>query len=52
MNQEWIEEENLSPREIDDARFMTMDEADKKIFWRQREFLELLRLNNEIEKIN
>lgn len=43
MNQEWIEEENLSPREIDDARFMTMDEADKKIFWRQREFLELLR---------
>ncbi len=43
MNEEWIEEDKLSPREIDDARFMTMEEADKKIFWRQREFLELLK---------
>lgn len=43
MVDEWIDETNLSPREIDDARFMTMEEADNKIFWRQREFLELLR---------
>ncbi len=43
MDGENINENKLSPREIDDARFMSMEEADKKIFWRQREFLDILK---------
>ncbi len=49
MVDEKINENMLSPREIDEARFMTIDEADKRIFWRQREFLELIK--EEIREI-
>lgn len=49
MDNEYIDETKLSPREIDEARFMDIYEADKKIFWRQREFLDILKeFNNKI----
>ena len=42
MTNEYIDTINLSVREIDEARFMTKDEALLKIFWRQKELLNLL----------
>ncbi len=42
MIAETIDSDKLDKREIDEARFMSFDEADKKIFWRQRELLDLI----------
>jgi 8-oxo-dGTP pyrophosphatase MutT (NUDIX family) len=38
-----IEYEKLSIKEIDEARFMSKSEAETKIFWRQKEMLDLLK---------
>jgi 8-oxo-dGTP pyrophosphatase MutT (NUDIX family) len=45
MINEIVDFNKLDTCEIDEAKFMTIEEADKKIFWRQREFLDLLRNN-------
>ncbi len=42
METENIEKDNLSEIEIEEARFMTYDEAVEKIFWRQKEILDIL----------
>ena len=43
MTSECVEYERLCPIEIDESRFMTYEEAENKIFWRQKEILNLIK---------
>lgn len=48
MSSEIIDKEKLSELEIDEARFMTYEEAKDIIFWRQNEILNFLNINQEV----
>ena len=43
LTSERIDDDKLEKREIDEAYFMTYDEAKKKIFWRFKEMLKLVK---------
>lgn len=43
LGSERIPKEQLQPREISKARFFTVDEAEDKIFWRQKEVLNFIK---------
>ncbi|SRR6266403_1658567 len=42
LESEKIPKEQLQPREISKARFFTVNEAEDKIFWRQKEILNFI----------
>lgn len=50
LSSEKIDESQLDKREIDEAYFMTYNEAKKKVFWRFKEIIKHLKKEGSIKK--